>query len=101
MKLHKKRIVITGGTSGIGYEMVKYLHPDNEIIVISRSVEKLNELSQALEGISTYHADLSKLEEIEGVVESIDNICFVLITADGKIVFPIKEIVENQVTIIK
>lgn len=42
-----------------------------------------------------------RIKEVEGVVESIDNICFVLVTADGKIVFPIKEIVDNQVTIIK
>jgi hypothetical protein len=42
-----------------------------------------------------------RIKEVEGVVESIDNICFILVTADGKIVFPIKEIVDNQVTIIK
>lgn len=42
-----------------------------------------------------------RIKEVEGVVESIDNICFILVTVDGKIVFPIKEIVDNQVTIIK
>lgn len=41
------------------------------------------------------------IKGVEGVVESIDNICFVLVTADGKIVYPIKEIVDNQVTIVK
>ena len=67
MKLTKKRIVITGGTSGIGYEMVKQLHHDNEIIVISRSTDKLNELSQAFKGVVTYQADLAKLDDIKKV----------------------------------
>lgn len=71
MKLNKKRIIITGGTSGIGYEMAKYLHSDNEVIVISRSTEKLNELAQELEGIKTYQADLSRLEDIEAVANTI------------------------------
>lgn len=42
-----------------------------------------------------------RINNIEGVVESIDNICFVIVTADDKIVFPIKDIVDSQITIIK
>lgn len=71
MKLNKKRIVITGGTSGIGYEMVKTLYPDNEIIVISRSANKLDKLAQEFKGIITYQADLSKLKELEMVASAI------------------------------
>jgi short-subunit dehydrogenase involved in D-alanine esterification of teichoic acids len=71
MKLSKKCIVITGGTSGIGYEMVKYLHLDNEIIVISRSTNKLDKLTQEFKGVISYQADLSKLEELETVANAI------------------------------
>ncbi|VAW97416.1 hypothetical protein MNBD_GAMMA21-2510 [hydrothermal vent metagenome] len=71
MNIKKKRIVITGGTSGIGYEIVKYLHPDNEVVVISRSASKLNKLSQDFEGVITYQADLSKLDDVETVADSI------------------------------
>lgn len=71
MKLNKKRIVITGGTSGIGYEMLKHLHTDNEIIVISRDILKLNQIKQEFNGISTYQADLSKLNDIETVADVI------------------------------
>ena len=42
-----------------------------------------------------------RIKEVEGVVETIDNICFVLITAEGKIVFPIKDLVDNQIKILK
>lgn len=71
MNTKKKRIVITGGTSGIGYEMTKYLHSDNEIVVISRSASKLNKLAQNFEGVITYQADLSKLDEVEAVADTI------------------------------
>ena len=71
MKLNKKRIVITGGTSGIGYEIAKYLHQDNEVIVISRDTSKLNKLAQELDGLVTFQADLSKLEEIKNVTDTI------------------------------
>jgi hypothetical protein len=37
---------------------------------------------------------------IEGVVAIIDNICVVLITEKGKVILPIKEIVDNKVEII-
>lgn len=71
MKVNNKRIVITGGTSGIGYEMTKNLHSDNEVIVISRSSSKLNKLSQEFDSIITYQADLSKAGDIEAVADLI------------------------------
>lgn len=71
MKLNKKRFVITGGTSGIGYEMVKYLQSNNEIIVISRSANKLEGLTQQFSKVVTYQADLSKLDELESVASAI------------------------------
>ncbi|VAX03233.1 hypothetical protein MNBD_GAMMA19-676, partial [hydrothermal vent metagenome] len=71
MKIINKRIVITGGTSGIGYEMVRYLCPDNEMIVVSRNTNKLNELSQKFGGITTYQADLSKTGDTETIADII------------------------------
>jgi uncharacterized oxidoreductase len=65
MKITKKRIVITGGTSGIGYEMVKLLHSENEVIVIARNAMKLNKLELELPGVVTYQADLSQATEVE------------------------------------
>ncbi|OMH25817.1 SDR family NAD(P)-dependent oxidoreductase [Motiliproteus sp. MSK22-1] len=71
MRLNNKLIVITGGTSGIGYQMVQYLHPDNRLIVISRNADKLNDLSRQFEGVVTFQADLSRLEEVEAVADLI------------------------------
>lgn len=71
MKLHNKRIVITGGTSGVGYEMVQALHEKNELIVISKSDGKLKALKSEYENIITYQVDLSNLEEVKVVGEEI------------------------------
>lgn len=40
-----------------------------------------------------------KVKDIEGVIESIDNICIVVVTVNGKIVLPIKEIVDEIVVV--
>ena len=41
-----------------------------------------------------------KIDTIEGVVESIDNICAVIITSNGKVVLPIKDLVDSKVEIL-
>ena len=40
-----------------------------------------------------------KVKDIEGVIVSIDNICIVVLTAEGKVVFPVKEIVDEIIII--
>ncbi len=42
-----------------------------------------------------------KMDNTVGVIESIDNICIVLGTSDGKIVLPIKDIVNSKIEILK
>jgi len=71
MIIQKKRIVITGGTSGIGFEIVKALYLTNEVIVIARDAGKLNRLREDFEGIAIYQADLSQLNQIEDTADKI------------------------------
>lgn len=73
MKLRNKRIVLTGGTSGVGYEMAKYLYQDNEVLVISRDKQKLRNLARELEGIKIYQADLSMPRDVETIAYAIMN----------------------------
>lgn len=42
-----------------------------------------------------------KMEELEGVIISIDNICMVLQTAEGKIVIPIKDVADTKIEILE
>lgn len=59
MKLMNKTILITGGTSGIGRELVRLLAPCNHlIIVIGRNSERLKRVEQAHANVHTYACSL-------------------------------------------
>lgn len=65
MKLDNKTIVITGGTSGIGLELVRQLQIRNTVIVIARNTEKLEVLEKQYKTVIPYSADLSNCHETE------------------------------------
>ena len=71
MRLEDKRIVLTGGTSGIGYELVKLLCPKNEVIVIARDPSKLDELGIQKPSIVPKCCDLTNLEGLEKLASEI------------------------------
>lgn len=56
-----KTIVISGGSSGIGLELVKRLQAENQLIVIGRDKKKLAELEAR--GVTTFSMDISIREE--------------------------------------
>ncbi len=56
-----RTIVITGGSSGIGLELVKRLQAENRLIVIGRDKEKLRRLEAT--GIATFSMDIADPDE--------------------------------------
>ena len=71
MKIIDKVVVITGGTSGIGYELVKQLAPLNHLVVIARDEKKLQQIKAEFSGVETYKAELSDLKQLEDVADKI------------------------------
>jgi len=71
MLLENKTIIITGGTSGIGYEIVKQLSHNNNLLVISKTKHKLTKLKSKFPNITTICSDLSKPEEPKKLTEAI------------------------------
>ncbi len=65
MNLKQRNIVITGGTTGIGLELVRQLHKGNALLVIASNEERLEQLTREFPGIMTCRADLAQLAEVE------------------------------------
>jgi uncharacterized oxidoreductase len=60
MKLVKRTVLITGGTSGIGLELARQLlQRGNVVIVTGRDQHRLDVTAAALPGVHTFQSDVS------------------------------------------
>lgn len=65
MKLNKNTILITGGTSGFGFEFASQLMKlGNTVIITGRNAQKLEETKKLLPGVYTFQSDVSKVDDI-------------------------------------
>lgn len=72
MDLRNKTILITGGTSGIGLELVNQLQErGNELVVLARSQRKLEDLKKRFGTIDIFQCDLSQRHQIEEVMDAV------------------------------
>ena len=64
MEMSKNTVLITGGATGIGYAMAKYLlERGNEVIICGRREERLAQAKQALQGIHTFKCDVANPDD--------------------------------------
>ncbi len=72
MELKNSTILITGGTSGIGLELVKQLTKEGaNIIVTGRKLDALNETKKQFPHVHTFQSDVSKAEDIKRLYEDV------------------------------
>ena len=65
MKLEKRTVLITGGTSGIGLELARQLQQrGNTVIVTGRDQEKLDAAARMIAGIAIFKSDVRDPEAI-------------------------------------
>ena len=70
MKLTKRTIFITGGTSGIGLEMARQLlGRGNTVIVTGRDQDALDAAARTLPGVHTFKSDVSNPHAITALHE--------------------------------
>jgi uncharacterized oxidoreductase len=66
MKLQNNTILITGGTSGLGYEFASKLQAlGNTVIVTGRNQNRLSELQKKLPNVHTFQSDVSDPDAIK------------------------------------
>lgn len=64
MKISGNTILITGGTSGIGFELAKQLlEKGNKIIITGRDQAKLKKAKEKLPQVFTIRSDVSKTQD--------------------------------------
>jgi uncharacterized oxidoreductase len=64
MKLQNNTILITGGSTGIGYELAKELtEKNNSVIICGRSLEKLKKAKTEIPSIHIFQCDISMQSE--------------------------------------
>jgi short-subunit dehydrogenase len=77
MVIKNKKIVLTGGSSGIGYQLAKKLLAEGgTVAVLARRKERLNKLSEEVQGyegkLYTYQCDVTDRERVYKVVSEIN-----------------------------
>lgn len=71
MQLSNRRIVLTGGTSGIGRELAVALARDSAVVVLARRSERSDNLQTELPDIELLDIDLSCLNDIAAAAEAL------------------------------
>jgi len=72
MKLEGNCVLITGGTSGIGFEMAKVLvKKNNKVIITGRNEEKLHKAKASLGDVTAIRSDVSNPEDIEALFQQV------------------------------
>jgi len=64
MRLQHQTILITGGSSGIGFALAKkFIDAQNTVLICGRSASKLKDAATAIPGIHTFQCDISNGED--------------------------------------
>lgn len=71
MKMTDNTILITGGTSGIGYELARQLCEKNTVIITGRNSEKLEKAQKELKNIHIFKSDVADPHDITALYEMI------------------------------
>ena len=72
MKLSKRTVLITGGTSGIGLEFAKQLtERGNTVLITGRDQEKLDSAKRNLPKVKLFRSDVSSPAEIEMLFKAV------------------------------
>jgi NAD(P)-dependent dehydrogenase (short-subunit alcohol dehydrogenase family) len=83
MSLKEKRVIVVGGTSGIGLATAKaFLDESAHVIIASRSASKLSEAKRTLgENVEAYELDFRSEDKVADFFKKVGNFDHLVITA--------------------
>jgi NAD(P)-dependent dehydrogenase (short-subunit alcohol dehydrogenase family) len=66
-------ILITGGSSGVGKSLVKYLSDRFDVITIARRIDQLESEYEDYDSVYAYELDLEKIDQIEARISELNS----------------------------
>ncbi|WP_141433222.1 SDR family oxidoreductase [Bacillus sp. 03113] len=83
MSLEGKKVIIIGGSSGIGLSAAELaLQKGAEVTIVSRSTKKLEQAAQTLQGkVQIYSLDFTNEEEVKAFFAHIESVDHLVVTA--------------------
>lgn len=72
MKTSNNTILITGGGSGIGYEIAKLFAADNKVIITGRNADKLEKAASGLQNVTPIVSDINNASDIEKLITQLN-----------------------------
>lgn len=106
----KERVIITGGTEGIGKAIANELVEEkNDVAICARTQEKVNEAKQSKKFVSAYQLDLAdrhaaqqfvqdSIEDLGGLDVLVLNAAITGMTEDEEYVFKVNEVAQVALT---
>jgi|GEM_PF-3690602 3-oxoacyl-[acyl-carrier protein] reductase len=77
--MNRKKIIITGASRGLGFELVKELHQEYDIIATATSKIGLTKIQEAFPGVIVRILDLGEIDTIEKFVHEFHDSIYALI----------------------
>jgi uncharacterized oxidoreductase len=71
MKTSNNKILITGGSAGIGYEVAKLLSQNNKVIITGRNKQRLEKAAATLKNTTAIVSDVSDADDVEKLVKQL------------------------------
>ena len=73
MEIISKNIIVTGASRGIGFELVKYLGKDHNVLALTRNEKHMDALQKSNKNITVLEVDITKKSDLKVVTKYVQS----------------------------